>query len=138
MTRHLPRFSFHDMKSNMKSGARENIEELFRQAEENFREYPQLSKRYVVLARKIGMKNRIRFTKEEKMHFCKKCSSYLMNGKNSRIRLERGNLVLTCLDCGYEEEGGWWCYNRDTKFWHDRYDYDKSVLGYHPDRVISV
>jgi len=46
--------------------------------------------------------------------------------------------IRTCLDCGLVEIGGWGCYSRDTTCWHDREDYNKSILGYHPDRVITV
>ena len=46
--------------------------------------------------------------------------------------------IRRCLDCGVVEIGGWWCYDRDCTHWHDRDDYDKSILGYHPDRVVSL
>jgi ribonuclease P protein subunit RPR2 len=81
--------------------AKERIAELFRQADEQFKDYPELSRRYVKLARKIAMKYRVRFTKEQKRMFCKACDAYLKQGKNSTIRLQHGKLVLRCSECGF-------------------------------------
>lgn len=79
--------------------AEERISKLLREAESCFKEDPKLSKRYVELARKIAMKYKIRFTKQQKGLFCKKCNAYLKTGVNSRTRLEHGKIVTTCLEC---------------------------------------
>ena len=33
-----------------------------------------------------------------------------------------------CTECGYEEEGGWWCYSPDCQFWHASTN-DAKALG---------
>jgi hypothetical protein len=33
-----------------------------------------------------------------------------------------------CMDCGLEEEGGWWCYSPDCPHWHAR-ETSAGVLG---------
>jgi len=80
--------------------AKERIAELFRQADEAFFEHPELSRRYVVLARKIAMKFRVKFSKDQKRLFCKKCDAYLKQGKNSTTRLVKGKIVIRCSECG--------------------------------------
>jgi ribonuclease P protein subunit RPR2 len=80
--------------------AKERIVELFNQAEQQFKEYPELSRRYVVLARKIAMKFKIRFSRDQKKLFCKNCNAYLKQGVNSSIRLVNGHIVLRCKECG--------------------------------------
>ena len=79
--------------------ALDRIKKLFVEAESSFREHPELSKRYVVLARKLSTRYKVKFTKEQKRLFCKGCNAYLKTGVNSRVRLEHGKLVRTCLEC---------------------------------------
>jgi ribonuclease P protein subunit RPR2 len=79
--------------------ALKRIEELFHQANEQ--DDRVLCKRYVVLARKISQKYKVRLTKEQKLLFCRKCNAYLRQGKNSKIRLTKGLRSLKCLECGY-------------------------------------
>lgn len=80
--------------------AEQRIKELFVQADENFKEYPKLSKRYVFLARKIAMKYRIKLSSDQKKTFCKKCNAYLKMGYNATIRTRNGKIILTCKECG--------------------------------------
>jgi ribonuclease P protein subunit RPR2 len=94
------RYNSHRDKSfNQQNIASDRIRKLFEQAELSFKEHPELSKRYVVLARKLSTRYKVRFTVGQKKLFCKKCNSYLKNGINSRIRLEHGKIVQTCLEC---------------------------------------
>jgi ribonuclease P protein subunit RPR2 len=79
--------------------ALERVGKLFAQAEESFKEHPELSKRYIALARRIATRYKVRLTVAQKRLFCKKCNAYLKNGINSRARLSRGTLVVTCLEC---------------------------------------
>jgi len=81
--------------------ALERITDLFREAESNFNEYPALSRRYVVLARKIAMKYRVRFTRDQKKLFCKSCNAYLKQGTNSTVRIHKGMIILHCLECSH-------------------------------------
>ncbi len=86
-------------KSKQKEIAKEHITELFTQAQETFGSSPQLSDRYVEIARKIAMKFRMRMPKEYKRQFCTHCYKYLMPGKNSRVRVQKGKVIILCQEC---------------------------------------
>ena len=88
-----------DKSFNQQKIAFERIEKLFEQAALSFKEHPDLSKRYVALARKLSTRYKVRFTSEQKKNSCKKCNSYLKNGVNSRVRLANGKMIQTCLVC---------------------------------------
>jgi ribonuclease P protein subunit RPR2 len=88
---------------NIKEIARERIEILFNQAQRAFPSDRTLAKRYVELARRVGMKAGVRLTREQKLRLCKGCGGLLVPGVNCRVRTrsEFGTTVLiTCLDCG--------------------------------------
>lgn len=79
--------------------ARERIAELFHQAEENFEKKPELSNRYMKMAKKLSLKLKVPFSKEQKLRFCKKCSSFLVPGNNCRIRANKGRIIVLCTNC---------------------------------------
>jgi len=83
--------------------ARERINILFREARKAFRVHPERSKRYVELAKKIGMRYNVRIPGSLKRRFCSKCGSYLKQGVNCRTRINRKKqaVAVTCLECGY-------------------------------------
>jgi ribonuclease P protein subunit RPR2 len=88
---------------NIKEIAFERIRILLRLAKNTFPKDRDLAKRYVELARRIGMKAGVRLPREEKLFICKGCGSLLVPGVNSRVRTrsDLGTTVLiTCLDCG--------------------------------------
>ena len=58
------------------------------------------AKRYVELARKIATRNRVRIPQELKKSFCKKCGAFLKQGVNSKIRVTKSYLCVTCEECG--------------------------------------
>lgn len=91
------------MKKNSKKEnqriARERIAELVKQAGKIFKEEERLANRYIKLARKISLKYKVPFSKEQKMQFCKKCQSFLVPGNNARIRTNKGKIVVLCLKC---------------------------------------
>ncbi|GIU69435.1 MAG: hypothetical protein KatS3mg002_0671 [Candidatus Woesearchaeota archaeon] len=89
------------MYDSNKRKALEHITELFAEADAVFDEHPELSKRYVVIARKTAMKYKVRFDKSQKLSFCKRCNSFLKKGVNSTIRIHNGRLILTCKECGF-------------------------------------
>jgi ribonuclease P protein subunit RPR2 len=89
--------------SSVREIARERIEILLTNAKKTFPHNRSLSKRYVTLARKIGMKAGVRLTRQQKLFICKKCGTLLVPGANCRVRTrsEYGTTVLiTCLECG--------------------------------------
>ncbi|NMX21737.1 ribonuclease P [ANME-1 cluster archaeon GoMg4] len=79
----------------------QRIERLFELAEAEAKEgVEQRSKRYIQLARAIGMRYRVRIPKHLKMRLCKGCYSFLIPGKTARFRLRGEYMTTTCLRCG--------------------------------------
>lgn len=79
--------------------AQERIAILFEQAHEVFHEYPELSNRYVELARTISMRQRVRIDRRYRRQFCHHCYVFLVPGNNMRVRVHRGHVVVTCKAC---------------------------------------
>ena len=84
-----------------KNIAKERIQILFDLAKKSVEKHPERSRRYVELARKIGLRYNIRLTKEQKKSFCKKCNQLLIEGKTSEVSLdpEKKVLIIKCLNC---------------------------------------
>jgi ribonuclease P protein subunit RPR2 len=81
--------------------ARERIQILFTLAEKEFRKHPERARRYVELARKIGLRYNVRLPKELKRKFCKNCYSLLIPGISSKIKLDskKKAVSIICLKC---------------------------------------
>lgn len=79
--------------------AEERIITLFDEAKKEFSNDRKLSNRYIELARKIAMKYRLKIPSGLQKQFCKHCYSFLLPGKNLRIRTQKGHLVYYCLEC---------------------------------------
>lgn len=79
--------------------ARERIEILLNLAEKEFKKHPKRSKRYVELARKIGMRYNVRLSKRQKRKFCKSCNTLLKPGVTSEQRTQKGTIVIKCMKC---------------------------------------
>ena len=84
--------------------AQERIDILFNKAkqiamvgEEDYARY------YIHTARRIAQKVNIRIPKKYSMNYCRKCNSYLIPGKTSKVRLNKYNKTIDviCLHCGY-------------------------------------
>ncbi len=85
----------------MVSVARERMENLVRMAAAADRSGESArSRRYVGLARKIGMRYNVRMSPELRGQFCSACNTYLRYGVNTRSRLRAGRRVVTCVQCG--------------------------------------
>ena len=84
-----------------KSIARERIKILFQLAGKEFPSRPDRSKRYVEIAKRLGMRYNIRLERF-KRKFCRKCGAYLVPGKNLRARTSSRQraIIRTCLECG--------------------------------------
>ncbi|MDY6774074.1 MAG: ribonuclease P protein component 4 [Candidatus Nanohaloarchaea archaeon] len=83
--------------------ARERIELLFQEAEEQFPERKDRSDRYVEIARNIAMSFNLSIPGEHRRKFCKNCYSFLRPGVNARVRVEGGEKKVTCEECGETE-----------------------------------
>jgi ribonuclease P protein subunit RPR2 len=79
--------------------AKERISVLFEQARLAFHGHPERSNRYVALARRIAMRQRVRIDHEFRRQYCHHCYAFLVPGQNMRVRVHRGNVVVTCGIC---------------------------------------
>jgi ribonuclease P protein subunit RPR2 len=77
----------------------ERIRILFDEAEKAFAKDKMLSNEYVQKARKIGMRYEVPVPRELKRRFCKHCHSFLMPGKNLRVRTHNNKVVYFCREC---------------------------------------
>ena len=59
---------------------------------------PDRASRYVQLARRIGMKTRVKMPRDRR--FCKNCLQPMMPGVNCTVRLSQHKVVITCGTCG--------------------------------------
>ena len=84
---------------DQKKIAKQRIIFLFEKADEVYSENQGLAKRYCTLARKIAMKSRVRIPRELKRRICKNCYTFLVPGKNCRIRSKEGHMVYLCKEC---------------------------------------
>jgi len=82
-----------------KDAALGRAELLLNEAKKVFNKDKNLANKYVKIARKICMKHKIKLPKDLKRRFCKHCYSYLVPGKNLRIRNQKGKIVYYCLEC---------------------------------------
>ena len=75
------------------------VKKLFDEAKLQFNKNSSLSNRYVNLARKAAMKVNLRIPKEFKRKYCKHCYSYLVPGKNVRVRIHKSRVIYYCFNC---------------------------------------
>ena len=96
----MPRRNTHKDKKIQKTIARTRIHRLLSLAEQYaLSNRLNLANRYVEIARKISMRYLVPIPEEYKRSFCKHCYNYLLPGVTSRIRINRGKLVIYCLKC---------------------------------------
>lgn len=57
------------------------------------------AREYVRLARRVAERNRLTLPRQFRRFTCDSCDAYLRPGKNARVRLQDGHVVVTC-DCG--------------------------------------
>ena len=84
--------------------ARERMEILFNKAITVHETDPRLAQRYVELARRIGMKVRVRIPRKYKRLLCRKCKRFIHPGCTLRVRVKPGgqpHIAFTCLRCGH-------------------------------------
>jgi ribonuclease P protein subunit RPR2 len=80
--------------------AHQRIIRLFELAGQEFKTHPERSDRYVRLARRIGMRYRVRIPEGLKPRICKHCHAYLVQGVTARTRLQGTHIATTCTACG--------------------------------------
>jgi RNase P subunit RPR2 len=65
------------------------------------REDLDLAKEQAALARKLMLKYNIRFGWDLKRFYCHGCKELMVPGVNARVRLARGMVLTTCVNCGH-------------------------------------
>jgi ribonuclease P protein subunit RPR2 len=82
--------------------AAERIERLWALAREAASDgEAERARRYVRRARRVAERNRIPLPTAFKRFTCDACDAYLRPGRNARVRLQDGHVVVTC-DCGHQ------------------------------------
>ena len=88
-----------------------STEEIARERIERLRElaaaatvdgHEERARRYVRRARRIAERNRLALPREFTRFTCDRCDAYLRPGRNARVRLQDGHVVVTC-DCGHQD-----------------------------------
>lgn len=80
--------------------AQERIAELERLARAAVdQDEPDMAREYVRLARRLAERNRLSLPRTLDRFTCDDCDLYLRPGRNARVRLQAGHVVITC-DCG--------------------------------------
>jgi len=83
--------------------AEERIEILFEEAVKTYPQNPSQAQRYVDLARRIGMRYRVRLPRGFRRLVCRRCKGFMLPGYSCRVRVRsRGqpHVAITCLSCG--------------------------------------
>ncbi|MCD4702903.1 MAG: ribonuclease P [Methanosarcinaceae archaeon] len=87
-------------KHAIKDIAAERMVVLFGLAQSTYATHPDRSDRYVDLARRVGMRYRVRMPSALRRRICRKCHSFLVPGSSARVRLHGRYLTITCSKCG--------------------------------------
>jgi len=87
---------FKKSKQKQKDIALERIKVLFKEAAKR----PEFAKRYMVLAKKLRTRYKVKLPRELARRVCKKCNAFLVPNKNCRVRTKNCHVVYTCLECG--------------------------------------
>lgn len=90
---------FKGTKKQQKSLALDEVSNILNKAKDVFNEKPDLADKYAKKARRTALKYKIKLPLKLRRSICKNCHSYLVPGKNLRIRTHRGHIVLYCLNC---------------------------------------
>jgi ribonuclease P protein subunit RPR2 len=80
--------------------ARRRMERLLALADEEASARPDRTRRYVDLARRIGMRYQEPLPRAWRGRVCRGCGDLLVAGLNARVRLRAGHRSVTCEGCG--------------------------------------
>ncbi|MEW6603118.1 MAG: RNase P subunit [Thermoproteota archaeon] len=89
-------------KAQAKEIARERIDILVKNA--LLEKDQELAARQARLVKKIAMRYRVRLPYEVRQLFCKKCKTFIIPGRSSRVRVGGAKIRavrITCLRCGH-------------------------------------
>ena len=83
--------------------ASERMTILLTLSKEALRTNPKRAQHYFQLARKLGMRYKIRLPPQFRGLICRSCKRLIVPGINARVRLQQRrepHIVITCLECG--------------------------------------
>ncbi len=86
-------------KNQVEEIALTRIERLFSLANAEYSKNPANSHRWIRLALSIATRNRVRIPLHLKQSYCKKCHSFLKEGKNKTTTNKNGFDTITCKEC---------------------------------------
>jgi len=90
---------FKGAKKQQKKLALNEINTILDKAKDVFDKKPDLAHKYAKKARRIALKYKVKLPLKLKRRICKNCHSFLVPGKNLRVRTHRGHVVYYCLEC---------------------------------------
>jgi len=83
--------------------ASERMTILLNLSRETLRTNPSRAQHYFQLARKMGMRYKVRLPPQFRGLICRRCKRLIVPGINARVRLQQRrepHVVVTCLECG--------------------------------------
>ncbi|MFW5990693.1 MAG: ribonuclease P protein component 4 [Nanoarchaeota archaeon] len=90
---------FKSEKKRIKRIATQRMENLVKLSGRMYPKDHELSRKYIRLARKIGMKANIRFSRHNRRKFCRYCDTPFIPGVNCRVRLTGKTITYYCKNC---------------------------------------
>ncbi len=87
-------------KKKKKKKSLEKIKYYFDVARDLYDVDKKYANRCVQIARKISQKNQIQIPHSLRRRYCHNCYSYLIPGRNCKIRINEGKLLIKCDECG--------------------------------------
>jgi len=83
--------------------ASERMNILLNLAKQTLRTNPERAQHYFQLARRLGMRYKIRLPRQFRGLICRNCKRLIVPGVNARVRLQQRrepHVAITCLECG--------------------------------------
>ena len=90
---------FKGTKNQQKRLALNDIGVILDKAKEVFDKKPDLAHKYAKKARRTALKYKLKLPLVLRRKICKNCHSFLVPGKNLRVRTHKGHIVYYCLNC---------------------------------------
>ncbi len=93
------RKKFKGTRRQQQKQALSDVDSILKKAKEAFDAKPDLAHKYAKKARRTALKYKLKLPLNLKRRVCKNCFSYLVPGKNLRVRTTRGHVAYYCLEC---------------------------------------
>ena len=90
---------FKGTKKQQQRQALNEIADILDDARKVFDNKPDLAHKYAKKARRTALKYKLKLPLILRRRICKNCFSFLVPGKNLRVRTQRGHVVYYCLEC---------------------------------------